>query len=209
MSMNISIQQSKTISKQAHILHESPFFDAQMKRKTLHIGLIQTLHSFLVPKRPRSRHSEATPVVALQSEPLTGLVFHLPSPIVSSTGVTGSAIKQPVEKRWKKNMYDRDFLKDVWHFLSTKNCGVYPLSEATSPITVSEGVRCVWKWCECSEGSISNGNIHSDHCNQGFRAIAGKTRIMWSFRSLESQRLWVETSPPKLGGGDNHMNPFF
>ena len=99
MSMNISIQQSKTISKKAHILHESPFFDAQMKRKTLHIGLIQTLHSFLVPKRPRSRHSEATPVVAFQSEPLTGLVFHLPSPIVSSTGVTGSAIKQPVEKR--------------------------------------------------------------------------------------------------------------
>ena len=99
MSMNISIQQSKTISKKAHILHESPFFDAQMKRKTLHIGLIQTLHSFLVTKRPRSRHSEATPVVAFQSEPLTGLVFHLPSPIVSSTGVTGSAIKQPVEKR--------------------------------------------------------------------------------------------------------------
>ena len=99
MSMNISIQQSKTISKQAHILHESPFFDAQMKRKTLHIGLIQTLHSFLVPKRPRSRHSEATPVVAFQSEPLTGLVFHLPSPIVSSTAVSGSAIKQPVEKR--------------------------------------------------------------------------------------------------------------
>ena len=75
------------------------FFDAQMKRKTLHIGLIQTLHSFLVPKRPRSRHSEATPVVAFQSEPLTGLVFHLPSPIVSSTAVSGSAIKQPVEKR--------------------------------------------------------------------------------------------------------------
>ena len=45
--------------------HESPFFDAQIKRKTL---------------QPPSSHSEATPIIAFQSDPrTTGLVFHLPS----------------------------------------------------------------------------------------------------------------------------------